>query len=276
MSLGALEHAAGARCRSRPSSCRAAARGCATCWSPAASPSATASCCGSDLAADPRQTRRLGRTHPGPLERAQHQPANSRRMKNEQGGHPCVSSDRRSRARARRHAPPSAQTWPDKPVHIIVAFTPGSATDVIAPRGGPGELSAKLGQPVIIENKPGAGGTIAAAQVAKSAPDGYTLLVNSSGHTVNPCDLSQARLRHGQGPDGRQPARPPAQHHGGVAAKRLEDRERRRQARPRRSPARSPSPRPASAAPPTSTPRSSRSPPASTSCTSPTRARPRR
>ena len=78
-----------------------------------------------------------------------------------------------------------AQTWPDKPVHIIVAFTPGSATDVIA-RSISNELSARLGQPVIIENRPGAGGTIANAFVAKAAPDGYTLLVDSSGHTVNP------------------------------------------------------------------------------------------
>lgn len=70
--------------------------------------------------------------------------------------------------------PAHAETsWPEKPVHIIVAFTPGSATDVIA-RAMSNELSAKLGQPVIIENKPGAGGTIAAAQVAKAAPDGYT------------------------------------------------------------------------------------------------------
>jgi tripartite-type tricarboxylate transporter receptor subunit TctC len=78
-----------------------------------------------------------------------------------------------------------AQTWPDKPVHIVVAFTPGSATDVIA-RSVSNELSARLGQPVIIENRPGAGGTIAAAQVVKAVPDGYTLLLNSSGHTVNP------------------------------------------------------------------------------------------
>src|SRR6476646_6987267 len=79
----------------------------------------------------------------------------------------------------------AAQNWPEKPVHIIVAFTPGSATDVIA-RAMSNELSARLGQPVVIENKPGAGGTIAAAQVAKANPDGYTLLVNSSGHTVSP------------------------------------------------------------------------------------------
>jgi len=78
-----------------------------------------------------------------------------------------------------------AQTWPDKPVHVVVAFTPGSATDVIA-RAMSNELSARLGQPVIIENRPGAGGTIANAFVAKAAPDGYTLLVDSSGHTVNP------------------------------------------------------------------------------------------
>jgi tripartite-type tricarboxylate transporter receptor subunit TctC len=78
-----------------------------------------------------------------------------------------------------------AQTWPQKPVHIIVAFTPGSATDIMA-RAVSNELSERLGQPVIVENRPGAGGTIAAAQVAKATPDGYTLLVNSSGHTVNP------------------------------------------------------------------------------------------
>ena len=81
--------------------------------------------------------------------------------------------------------PAQAQTWPDKPVHFVISFTAGSATDVIA-RAISNELSAKLGQPVIIENKPGAGGTIAAGMVAKAAPDGYTLLVNSSGHTVSP------------------------------------------------------------------------------------------
>jgi tripartite-type tricarboxylate transporter receptor subunit TctC len=78
-----------------------------------------------------------------------------------------------------------AQNYPDKPIHVIVPFTPGSATDVVA-RAVAQAMSTKLGQPVVVENKPGAGGTIGTMQVAKAAPDGYTLLVNSSAHTVNP------------------------------------------------------------------------------------------
>jgi tripartite-type tricarboxylate transporter receptor subunit TctC len=81
--------------------------------------------------------------------------------------------------------PASAQNFPDKPIHIIVPFTPGSATDVVA-RAVAAAMTKNLGQTVIVENKPGAGGTIGAGQVAKSAPDGYTLLANSSAHTVNP------------------------------------------------------------------------------------------
>jgi tripartite-type tricarboxylate transporter receptor subunit TctC len=78
-----------------------------------------------------------------------------------------------------------AQTFPDKPIHIIVPFTAGSATDVVA-RALAQAMSKNLGQPVIVDNKTGAGGTIGTSQVAKSAPDGYTLLANSSAHTVNP------------------------------------------------------------------------------------------
>lgn len=79
----------------------------------------------------------------------------------------------------------SAQTYPDKPVHIVVPFTAGSATDVVA-RAVAQQLSKAMGQPFVVENKPGAGGSIGAAQVAKASPDGYMLLVHSSGHTVNP------------------------------------------------------------------------------------------
>ncbi len=81
--------------------------------------------------------------------------------------------------------PAAAQTFPDKAIHIVVPFTAGSATDVVA-RAVAQAMSKNLGQPVVVENKTGAGGTIGAAQVARSAPDGYTLLANSSAHTVNP------------------------------------------------------------------------------------------
>jgi tripartite-type tricarboxylate transporter receptor subunit TctC len=80
---------------------------------------------------------------------------------------------------------PSAQPYPNKPVHIIVPFTPGSATDILARTFGQ-KLSDLWGQSVFVENRPGAGGTIGAAVVAKSAADGYTLLVNSAAHAYNP------------------------------------------------------------------------------------------
>ena len=75
--------------------------------------------------------------------------------------------------------------WPKQTVKFVVPFTAGSGTDIVA-RAVAERLSSALGQTVVIENKPGAGGTIAANQVAKSNPDGYTLLVHSSGHVVNP------------------------------------------------------------------------------------------
>jgi tripartite-type tricarboxylate transporter receptor subunit TctC len=75
--------------------------------------------------------------------------------------------------------------WPDKPIHFIVPFTAGSGTDIIA-RTIAEPMSRSLGQPIVIENRPGAGGTLGAAQVAKSPPDGYTLLIHSAGHVANP------------------------------------------------------------------------------------------
>jgi len=74
--------------------------------------------------------------------------------------------------------------YPSRPIHIIVPFTAGSATDVVARLVGE-KLSAAWGQPVVVENKPGAGGTIGIAQTAKSEPDGYTFVVVSTGHAVN-------------------------------------------------------------------------------------------
>ncbi len=78
-----------------------------------------------------------------------------------------------------------AQAFPSKPVKLVVPFSAGSGTDIAA--RAVGEAIAKgLGQTVVIENKPGAGGTIAASQVAKGEADGHTILVPSSGHAVNP------------------------------------------------------------------------------------------
>jgi tripartite-type tricarboxylate transporter receptor subunit TctC len=77
------------------------------------------------------------------------------------------------------------QGFPNKPVKIIVPFTPGSATDILARTVGQ-KLGETWGQSVIIENRPGAGGTIGAGVVAHSPPDGYTLLVHSAAQAVNP------------------------------------------------------------------------------------------
>jgi tripartite-type tricarboxylate transporter receptor subunit TctC len=78
-----------------------------------------------------------------------------------------------------------AQSYPSKPIHVVVPFTAGSTTDIIA-RAITDRLAASLGQPIVVDNKPGAGGTLGAAAVAKAEPDGHTILVHSSSHTVNP------------------------------------------------------------------------------------------
>jgi len=77
------------------------------------------------------------------------------------------------------------QGYPNKPVHVVVPFTAGSATDILARTFGQ-KLSEMWSQPVVVDNRPGAGGTIGAAVVAKSAPDGYTLLVHSAAQAYNP------------------------------------------------------------------------------------------
>jgi len=95
------------------------------------------------------------------------------------------------------HVSAQAQAWPSKPVRIVVPFTPGSGTDIIA-RTVTERLSPQIGQPIVIENRPGAGGTIGAALVVKSEPDGHTLFVHSSSYTVTPStykDLPYDTLR---------------------------------------------------------------------------------
>jgi tripartite-type tricarboxylate transporter receptor subunit TctC len=100
----------------------------------------------------------------------------------------------RGKTLARRHVlalpallatPALAQSWPARPVRLIVPFGPGGPTDVVARILANG-LSPALGQPVVIENRGGAGGNIGVSLAARAAPDGYTLLVTSTGFVVNP------------------------------------------------------------------------------------------
>lgn len=79
----------------------------------------------------------------------------------------------------------TAQSYPNKPIKFVVPFTAGSATDIVA-RTVAEAMGKSMGQAIVIENKVGAGGTIATAQVAKGEADGYTVLVHSSGHALNP------------------------------------------------------------------------------------------
>jgi tripartite-type tricarboxylate transporter receptor subunit TctC len=79
----------------------------------------------------------------------------------------------------------NSQTYPAKPVRLIISFTAGSSTDIVS-RIVFQRVSEYWGQPAVIENRAGAGGSIGSAAVAKAPPDGYTLLVNSSAHSVNP------------------------------------------------------------------------------------------
>lgn len=78
----------------------------------------------------------------------------------------------------------AADPWPSKPIKIVIPFSAGGVQDTLA-RSISNELGAALGQPVIVENRPGAGGTVAANFVAKSAPDGYTLILAAASHNIN-------------------------------------------------------------------------------------------
>jgi tripartite-type tricarboxylate transporter receptor subunit TctC len=79
----------------------------------------------------------------------------------------------------------TAQSWPAKPIKLIVPFPPGGLIDTMARLITP-RLAQELGQAVVVENKPGAGGNLGAAEVARSAPDGYTLLMASPPLTISP------------------------------------------------------------------------------------------
>ncbi|MFS2167708.1 tripartite tricarboxylate transporter substrate binding protein [Variovorax sp. Varisp62] len=111
-----------------------------------------------------------------------------------------MTTDGFSRARLRRAIPRAlagaalllaglssahAQAWPSKPVRLVVSYQPGGTVDAVARIVAP-KLSAKLGQPVVIDNRGGAGGAIGGDLVAKSTPDGYTVMLDASNHAQNP------------------------------------------------------------------------------------------
>jgi tripartite-type tricarboxylate transporter receptor subunit TctC len=85
----------------------------------------------------------------------------------------------------------AAQAWPSKPIHAVVPFAPGSTIDVLA-RIVAEPLSSALGQPIVIENRPGAGGSIGSAYVVNQAPDGYTILIHASAHSATPAAYPHA------------------------------------------------------------------------------------
>jgi len=87
----------------------------------------------------------------------------------------------------------AAQTWPNKPLRVIVTFSPGGSSDIVA-RLVAVPLQAELGQTVVVDNKPGAGGTIGALEAARAAPDGYTLLLsNSAPISISPAMQDEPR-----------------------------------------------------------------------------------
>ncbi len=91
----------------------------------------------------------------------------------------------------------SAQQWPTRPIRAIVPFTPGSTIDIIG-RIVLEPLSAALGQPIVVENRGGAGGTIGTALVAKAEPDGHTLLIHASAHSAAPAAYPSAPYNTGR------------------------------------------------------------------------------
>jgi tripartite-type tricarboxylate transporter receptor subunit TctC len=91
----------------------------------------------------------------------------------------------------------SAQQWPTRPIRAIIPFSAGSTIDILG-RIVVDPLAAALGQPIIVDNRGGAGGSIGTAVVAKAEPDGYTILINASAHSVAPAAYPNAPYHAGR------------------------------------------------------------------------------
>ena len=115
-------------------------------------------------------------------------------MKTQKGKRPlglCISALMLGAASSVMAQPASPQAWPTRPMRVVVPFTAASATDITA-RLVAERLSRQFGQNLVVENRPGAGGTIGIGVVARAEPDGYTLLVHSSSYTVTPTTYPNA------------------------------------------------------------------------------------
>ncbi len=108
-----------------------------------------------------------------------------------------------------------AQTYPGQPIKVVIGFGPGSAADILARLVGK-QMEVSLGQPIVVENRPGNSSMIAAEAVARAPADGYTLFMATIANTLNPVE-TKSNFNLGQGSGADRPARYRAERTGGAS-----------------------------------------------------------